>query len=338
MFSAVHPPHTTDSHQLKDLIGPTDEPTHQPIRDGIRRRRRCAAGTAKPVTLTERCAALITLMHNDKDIPTDPTSKAAVHQRAQLTILFINLWGMLVGWPLYIASAVPVQGLLPQSALPILLFIVGLSLRSKRFERPTETACTFFLVADLHSTGFWTRDAVQMFVSAVCLAFGVPVSAVLVGARLFSAAAPASANPTVPVVLLSIASLWAYEALALQVGLPAPNGAPTLRRPLARHRTDARKAQQPHFLPGLFTFGALLVGIVAPAWDAESAAADSFMQARAWSLLTAVVGGGLAVSLTAVFLGRALSPPVPRTTRHLSVPALLVLAGLGAVTYLVISG
>jgi hypothetical protein len=170
------------------------------------------------------------------------------------------------------------------------------------------------------------------------LAFPIATAAATASAYDAAGDAPLSAVP----LLLSPMSACAFGAALSTATAKSPPAidvelTPLRPSPPPRHRTRVRAA----LVPALFGGGALVLGLVLPALGDPATLAERWGQgSRQGAVLSAVVGGALAVAVLASFLPRAqrAEPRVREVRRDptLSTAWYLFLALLGAVTYYVI--
>lgn len=277
------------------------------------------------------------LVHEVQDSPRAASTKGSRHDLVQVSLLFANLWGLLVGLPL---------GLQPRTSLwawvvgclPCALFVLGLlqeSRKGSRLPRAPRDDETF--AGRPPSQAEQLGHGLGASFSALCWLVGVPLSlSFSVGLNRHSVL-----DWGLPGVLLCALSLCGYGAAALVQTVPTtplektrvlPLPSPTAPPPPPPRRWRG------WWRPLLFATGGLSLGIVSPYLAASHAEANLGTNGHVWALLAAVVGGGLGATCTGWFLGSALTAASPVSGRRPpTIAPYLILSALGAATYYLIA-
>lgn len=264
------------------------------------------------------------LMHKLQSSPSLSGSKETLGPRLRVTLLFVHLWLVLVGVPLWVDIGVEGDWLLP--SLPVALFGLGLwrsgTNHSSRSSVIRDQSFTFE-VNRMH----WPAGLLVVAVPAA-LGMHIAVHEAHQGTALI-AMGPVG-------LLLATVSLCAYVASALHLCLPTPTPSTVHTRPLIQRVTSNIAARPAHLVrirlyAALFGAGAVGVGLWAPwPYSASQTLDDTQL---AWAHLGCVVSSGLACAIAGLFLSNALGPVRQRPTRTSGIPALLAMALLGVVTF-----
>ena len=231
-----------------------------------------------------------------------------------MLVLGANTWLVSAGWPLLTAEG---AGIAPWVAGAVALgALVGGALLHGRGGAPTARA----------------RDALWW------LAF--PIATTAATARAYDPMGDAPLSP-LPLLLAPLSACAFGAALATATG-PAARAIDVELTPLrVSGQPSGRSTLRRALVPALFAAGALVLGLLLPALgDPAGLTARWGAGSRQGAMLSAVVGGALAIAVVASFLPAALRKDPrdlePRPDAALRTAWYLFLALLGAVTYYVV--
>jgi hypothetical protein len=244
-------------------------------------------------------------------MPASP-ERSVPNGRGALPVLALglNTWLVAVGWPLHSARALgPAQWALAAAAL------LGISL------------------------GAWAQQAGHARSAAVLLWAAFPTALCAASASAYAVAAELAFTPLA--LGLAPLSLCGYGA-AVAAFAPPPRRIAHELSPLTSHAAPPPRSRLPHaLLTALFVVGATTLTVILPALSPPHATSSRWGAAvLEGSVLVAVVGGALGVTVIAVFLPAVeRRDPRARATRgdaSLRIAWLLFVSLVGAATYVTV--
>ena len=298
LLSAIHSPHAAHANQFLDQERAPNDAPDQIVVNGFDLPQRGTATATKAIGTVKRNPTLMALRHSTQDSPTSEYTQTLQRRfgKAELGVLFANLWSLWLGLPLLHAHRISIRDIL-LAAVPLVSCGIGLYLSSSpqlaRSQPGTTKVVELITAAKTHQV-----DLLLLVVSPVTLVVALANIAKRTGELPFGPLG----------LVLNVLALWAYGGACLQVRLPTLVDSNVVIAPIARSDALVPKHVRTTVLALLFGLGALGVGVIAPA----STRPGAHNSDSVWTLLAVTVAAGLAVALAGMLLGRALRPATPK--------------------------